>query len=288
MKRKYIQGGIRLFLGCHLSVSGGFFKTALLADSIGANTFQYFTRNPRGGKAKRIDEADIVKAVEFMKEREFGVLLAHASYTMNLCSSKGQIREFAMDLLKDDLQRLKHLPNSLYIFHPGSHVGQGVEKGIKWITDALNKALAINPQQKVLLEGMSGKGTEIGSTFEELQAIIESVSENQMLGVCLDTCHLYSAGYDIVDNLEGVLDDFDRTIGLAKLWAVHINDSKTPYNSHKDRHEMIGEGELGLETIVKVMTHPTLRDLPMSLETPGEPEEHKKEIERIKMQISNH
>jgi len=277
-----------MFLGCHLSISGGFYKTALLADSIGANTFQYFTRNPRGGKAKKIDAEDIAKAVEFMKERKFGPLLSHASYTMNLCSDKKEIRDFALDLFKDDLQRLKSLPESLYIFHPGSHVGQGATIGIKWIVQALNEAMHVHPHQRVLLEGMSGKGTEIGSTFEELQTISESVSDNQSLGVCLDTCHLYSAGYDIVNHLDDVLDEFDRTVGLERLWAFHINDSKTPYNSHKDRHAMIGEGELGLKAIVNVIAHPALKDLPLSLETPGESEAHSREIGMIKKQIDTY
>ena len=271
-----------LHIGCHLPISDGFYKTAKLAFSIGANTFQYFTRNPRGGKAKKIDLDDVNKAKSFMAEKDFGVLLAHASYTMNLCSNKEQTRKFAMDLLTDDLERLKALPESLYIFHPGSHVGQGVEKGIDFITEALNEAIKVNPKQMILLEGMSGKGTEIGSRFEELKAIIDGVKENGNLGICLDTCHLYSAGYDIVGNLEGVLEAFDKIIGLDKLKAIHLNDSKMPFDSHKDRHEIIGKGELGLDAIVNVMTHPKLKHLPFSLETPGEPEEHANEIHEIK------
>jgi len=271
-----------LYIGCHLPISDGFYKTAQVAFSIGANTFQYFTRNPRGGKAKKINTDEVKKARSFMAENNFGVLLAHASYTMNLCSNKEQTRKFAMDLLIDDLMRLKDLPESLYIFHPGSHVGQGVEKGIEFITGALNKAIEVNPKQWILLEGMSGKGTEIGSRFEELKAIIEGVKENGNLGICLDTCHLYSAGYDVVNNLDGVLEEFDQSIGLEKLKAIHLNDSKMPFDSHKDRHEIIGKGELGLEAIVNVITHPKIKQLPFSLETPGEPEDHAKEIHEIK------
>ena len=271
-----------LHIGCHLPISDGFYKTAKLAFSIGANTFQYFTRNPRGGKAKMIDLEDVNKAKSFLAEKDFGVLLAHASYTMNLSSNKEPTRRFAMDLLTDDLERLKALPESLYIFHPGSHVGQGVEKGIDFITEALNEAIKVNPKQMILLEGMSGKGTEIGSRFEELKAIIDGIKENGNLGICLDTCHLYSAGYDIVGNLEGVLEAFDKIIGLDKLKAIHLNDSKMPFDSHKDRHEIIGKGELGLDAIVNVMTHPKLKHLPFSLETPGEPEEHANEIHEIK------
>ncbi|MFP4461527.1 MAG: deoxyribonuclease IV [Thermotogota bacterium] len=273
-------------IGCHLPISAGFYKTAVLADSIGANTFQYFTRNPRGGKAKKIDRDDVAKAVDFMREKKFGVLLAHASYTMNLCSNKEQTRQFALDLLLDDLERLKELPKSLYIFHPGSHVGQGVEKGIEMIVAALNKAITVNPKELILLEGMSGKGTEIGSRFEELKMILNAVQENKNLGICLDTCHLYSAGYDVVGNLDGVLGKFDKVVGLQRLKAVHLNDSKMPFHSHKDQHEVIGKGELGLEAIVNVIEHPLLKTLPFSLETPGKPEDHAKELKRIKEEIS--
>jgi len=267
-----------LHIGCHLPISDGFYKTAKVAFSIRTNTFQYFTRNPRGGKAKKINQDDVSKAKRFMAEKDFGVLLAHASYTMNLCSNKEQTRKFALDLLTEDLERLKALPESLYIFHPGSHVGQGVEKGIDFITEALNKAIKINPKQSILLEGMSGKGTEIGSRFEELKAIIDGVKENSNLAICLDTCHLYSAGYDVVGNLDGVLEEFDNIIGLDKLKAIHLNDSKMPFDSHKDRHEIIGIGELGLDAIVNVITHSKLKHLTFSLETPGEPEDHANEI----------
>src|SRR6056297_227707 len=269
-------------LGCHLPISGGFYKTATVAYSIGANIFQFFTRNPRGGKAKKIDQEDISKAIEYMADKNFAVLLAHASYTMNLCSNKESTRNFALDLLIDDLKRLKEWPNSFYIFHPGSHVGQGVEKGIEMIVKALNVATSANPQQTILLEGMSGKGTEIGSSFEELKAIIEMADNHKQFGVCLDTCHLYSAGYDVVNNLDGVLEEFDNIIGLDKLKAIHLNDTKMPFDSHKDRHEIIGKGELGLDAIVNVITHPKLKRLPFSLETPGEPEDHAKEIHEIK------
>ncbi|MEA1884197.1 MAG: deoxyribonuclease IV [Thermotogota bacterium] len=271
-----------IYLGCHLSISDGFYKTAKVAFSIGANTFQYFTRNPRGGRAKEIDKEDVNKAKDFMAEKGFGILLAHASYTMNLCSNKEQTRQFAKDLLLDDLERLKQLPESLYVFHPGSHVGQGVEKGIRFIIEALNEAIKVNQNQFILLEGMSGKGTEIGSRFEELKLIIQGVKENSKLGICLDTCHLYSAGYDVVKNLDGVLEEFDNVIGIERLKAMHVNDSKMPFDSHKDRHEIIGKGELGLDAIVNVINHPKLKRLPFSLETPGEPEDHAKEIRKLK------
>jgi deoxyribonuclease-4 len=271
-----------IYLGCHLSISDGFYKTAKVAFSIGANTFQYFTRNPRGGRAKEIDKEDVRRATDFMAEKGFGVLLGHASYTMNLCSNKEQTRQFAKDLLLDDMKRLKQLPESLYIFHPGSHVGQGVEKGIRFIIEALNEAIKVNPNQFILLEGMSGKGTEIGSRFEELKSIIQGVKENGNLGICLDTCHLYSAGYDVVKNLDGVLEEFDDVIGMERLKAIHVNDSKMPFDSHKDRHEIIGDGELGLDAIVNVVNHPKLKRLPFSLETPGGPEDHAKEIRKIR------
>jgi deoxyribonuclease-4 len=271
-----------IYLGCHLSISDGFYKTAKVAFSIGANTFQYFTRNPRGGRAKEIDKEDVRRAMDFMAEKGFGVLLGHASYTMNLCSNKEQTRHFAKDLLLDDMKRLKQLPESLYIFHPGSHVGQGVEKGIRFIIEALNEAIKVNPNQFILLEGMSGKGTEIGSRFEELKSIIQGVKENGNLGICLDTCHLYSAGYDVVKNLDGVLEEFDDVIGMERLKAIHVNDSKMPFDSHKDRHEIIGDGELGLDAIVNVVNHPKLKRLPFSLETPGGPEDHAKEIRKIR------
>lgn len=271
-----------IYLGCHLSISDGFYKTAKVAFSIGANTFQYFTRNPRGGRAKEIDKEDVRRAMDFMAEKGFGVLLGHASYTMNLCSNKEQTRQFAKDLLLDDMKRLKQLPESLYIFHPGSHVGQGVEKGIRFIIEALNEAIKVNPNQFILLEGMSGMGTEIGSRFEELKSIIQGVKENGNLGICLDTCHLYSAGYDVVKNLDGVLEEFDDVIGIERLKAIHVNDSKMPFDSHKDRHEIIGDGELGLDAIVNVVNHPKLKRLPFSLETPGGPEDHAKEIRKIR------
>ncbi|MDN5360795.1 MAG: deoxyribonuclease [Thermotogaceae bacterium] len=271
-----------IYLGCHLSISDGFYKTAKVAFSIGANTFQYFTRNPRGGRAKEIDKEDVRRATDFMAEKGFGVLLGHASYTMNLCSNKEQTRQFAKDLLLDDMKRLKQLPESLYIFHPGSHVGQGVEKGIRFIIEALNEAIKVNPNQFILLEGMSGMGTEIGSRFEELKSIIQGVKENGNLGICLDTCHLYSAGYDVVKNLDGVLEEFDDVIGIERLKAIHVNDSKMPFDSHKDRHEIIGDGELGLDAIVNVVNHPKLKRLPFSLETPGGPEDHAKEIRKIR------
>ncbi len=268
-------------IGCHLSISKGFYKSAQEAGSIGANTFQFFTRNPRGGKAKAIDREDISKCKTFIRENSFGKLFAHASYTMNLCSDKEQTRKFALEILKDDLERLKMMPDCYYIFHPGAHVGQGVEKGTQLIVKALNESTQINPDQFILLEGMSGKGTEIGKTFEELQTIIMH-SNSEKIGVCLDTCHLYSAGYDIVGQLEAVLDNFDKIIGLSKLKAIHLNDSKTEFNSNKDRHEQIGKGSIGLEAFRNIINHPNLKELPFNLETPLTPKEHAKEIDLLK------
>jgi len=222
-----------------------------------------------------------MKMIEFTREHSFANLFAHASYTMNLCSDKSDTRDFAFNLLKDDLERLKMVPNCYYIFHPGSHVGQGSEIGIQYIIEALRKVSVINPEQIILLEGMAGKGTEIGRTFEELNEIISS-SNNPNIGVCLDTCHLYSAGYDIVGNLEGVLEEFNRVIGFEKLMAIHLNDSKTDFHSHKDRHESIGKGTIGLDAIVRIINHSVLKNLPFNLETPVSEKEHAVEITLLK------
>jgi deoxyribonuclease-4 len=252
------------------------------AIAIQANTFQFFSRNPRGGNAKAIDEKDIFSFRELAKQHNFAVILAHASYTMNICAANEPIRRFALEAMIDDLNRMEHLPGNLYNFHPGSHVGQGTEKGIKLIADALNRSLKPEQTTTVLLETMAGKGSEVGSTFEELRAIIDKVELNNKLGVCLDTCHVYDAGYDIVNDLDGVLDEFDRIIGLSRLYAIHLNDSKNPFQSHKDRHEKIGQGSLGLETFSKIINHPQLKDLPFYLETPNELPGYAEEITLLK------
>ena len=267
-----------LKIGCHLSVSSGFLAMGKTAESIGANTFQYFTRNPRGGSAKAIDENDIAALLDFASQRGMGDFLAHAPYTLNLCSDKESIREFARDALEDDIRRVEHLPNGLYNFHPGSHVGQGVETGISIIADTLNQILCPEQTVTVLLETMSGKGSEVGGRFEELREIIDRVELKEKLGVCLDTCHVHDAGYDIVNDLDGVLSEFDRIIGLDRLRAVHINDSKNPLAAHKDRHETIGNGHIGLDALGRVINHPKLRELPFLLETPNELQGYAEEI----------
>ena len=240
------------------------------AVSIGGNTFQFFTRNPRGSKAKPIDPEDAKALCQYMKENEFGVILAHAPYTLNACSDKEETREFAWMTMKDDLERMEYTPGNLYNFHPGSHVGQGAEKGIEYISQMLNDILKPEQTTTVLLETMAGKGTEVGRSFEELRAIIDKVELKDHIGVCLDTCHIYDAGYDIVNNLDGVLEEFDRVIGIGKLKAIHLNDSKNPFASHKDRHEKLGEGSLGIDTFEKIINHPMLCHLPFYLETPNE------------------
>ena len=266
-----------LYLGCHLSASGGNLEMVRTAQSIGANTFAFFTRNPRGSQARKEDPIDCEKAVAALREAKFGKLVAHGAYTMNLCTADAGARAFVADILCDDLRRMASLPGNYYNFHPGSHVGQGTDTGIAQICDALKKALEPNYPVTVLLETMAGKGSEVGGKFEELKAIIDGVGSDQ-IGVCLDTCHVHDAGYDIVNDLDGVLAEFDRVIGLNRLCALHINDSKNPYASHKDRHEVIGEGSLGLETFRKVVNHPVLKKLPMILETPNELAGYAKEI----------
>ena len=266
-----------IYAGCHLSASkgnAGMVKTAL---SIGANTFAFFTRNPRGSKAKPEDAADSAKAVAMLKEHDFGPLVAHGAYTMNLCTADPEARVFAAEILEDDLRRMAALPGNFYNFHPGSHVGQGVDAGIGHIADALKKALSHNYPVTVLLETMAGKGSEVGGRFEELKSIIDAVGSDNV-GVCLDTCHVYDGGYDIVNDLEGVLAEFDRVVGLDKLKALHLNDSKNPFSSHKDRHELLGQGSLGVETFRAVVNHPVLCRLPMILETPNELPGYKAEI----------
>lgn len=271
-----------LNIGCHLSTTKGFENMGKEALGIGANTFQFFTRNPRGGKAKKIDEKDVAGLLEIAKNNKFATILAHAPYTLNACSADERTREFALEMMADDLVRMEYLPNSLYNFHPGSHVKQGVEVGIDYIVDMLNTVIKPEQTTTVLLETMAGKGTEVGRSFEEIAEIINRVELKDHMGVCLDTCHVYDAGYDIVNDLDGVLEEFDRVIGLDRLRAIHLNDSKNPFGSHKDRHEKIGEGNIGLEAIKRIINHPKLRHLPFFLETPNELEGYKNEIELLR------
>ena len=271
-----------LNIGCHLSASDGYVAMAKQAIEIGANTFQFFTRNPRGFKAKDIDEQDVKDFLEIIKEKKFVKILAHAPYTLNPCSADKRVRDLAKEIFIDDLKRMEYTPGNMYNFHPGSHVGQGVETGIKIISETLNEVLKKDQTTTVLLETMSGKGSEIGSKFEELQQIINSVELKDKLGVCLDTCHIYDGGYDIVNNLDDVINEFDKVIGLEKLKAIHLNDTKNPFASHKDRHEKIGEGHLGFDAIGKVINHPKLKNLPFYLETPNEIDGYAKEIKMLK------
>ena len=266
-----------MFFGCHLSASGGNAAMVKTALSIGANTFAFFTRNPRGSKAKKEDPADSARAVSMLEEYGFGPLVAHGAYTMNLCTADPEARAFAAEVLEDDLRRMAALPGNFYNFHPGSHVGQGTGVGIDYISAALKNALRHEYPVTVLLETMAGKGSEIGGRFEELKAIIDSVGSDHV-GVCLDTCHVYDGGYDIVQDLDGVLEEFDRVLGLHRLKALHLNDSKNPFSSHKDRHECLGDGSLGIETFRNIVSHPALKDMPMILETPNELPGYRKEI----------
>lgn len=265
------------YFGCHLSASEGYFGMVHTARSIGADTFAFFTRNPRGSRAKAEDPGDAAAAVAALKEYGFGPLVAHGAYTMNLCTKEEDARAFAASILADDLRRMAAIPGNFYNFHPGSHVGQGSEAGIAQIAKALRCAMSPDYPVTVLLETMAGKGSEIGGRFEELKLILDAVGRND-LGVCLDTCHVYDGGYDIVTDLEGVLTEFDRVIGLGHLKALHINDSKNPYASHKDRHACLGDGSLGLDTFRKIVNHPVLAGLPMILETPNELDGYAREI----------
>ena len=271
-----------LTIGAHLSASKGYTAMLKQAVEIGANTFQFFTRNPRGGSAKAIDEKDVETFLQLMKENAFPVILAHAPYTLNCCSAKPETREFARNTFADDLKRMECTPNQLYNFHPGSHVGQGEDAGIELICETLNAVLFENMTTTVLLETMAGKGSEIGKTFEELKAIIERVELSDKLGVCLDTCHVSDGGYDIVNELDRVLDEFDRTVGLERLKAIHLNDSKNPLGAHKDRHEKIGEGYIGPAAFERIINHSALKDLPFYLETPNELDGYAKEIALLK------
>ena len=271
------------YLGCHLSSSDGFEAMGKTALSIGANTFAFFTRNPRGGKAKAIDEADAQALMKLMDEHNFGKLVAHAPYTLNPCSGKESVREFARTCMLEDLKRMEYLPGNYYNFHPGSHVGQGSELGIKMIVDTLNHVMWEDQHTVVLLETMAGKGSEIGKNFEELRQIIDGVKIKDKIGVCLDTCHISDAGYDVKNDFTGVLEEFDRIIGLDRLCALHINDSKNPMGAAKDRHEKIGDGEIGLDAMLSVVNNPHIIGPPCILETPQEDlEGYAREIETLR------
>lgn len=271
-----------LKLGCHLSASKGFLNMANECEKISANTFQFFTRNPRGGKAKDIDLEDIDKYKEKAKYLGIDIIVAHAPYTLNLASSDEKIRVFAKETMIDDLKRMEHVPGNFYNFHPGSHVGQGIEIGIKYIIDALNEILTEEQSTVVLLETMAGKGSEIGRTFEEIQLIINGVKLKNKIGVCLDICHVNDAGYDVKNNFDNVLDEFDKIIGLKKLKAIHLNDSMNERGTHKDRHQKMGEGTIGLDSIIKIMKNDRISNLPFILETPNELEGYAKEIKMLK------
>lgn len=271
-----------LKIGCHLSASNGYLAMGKDTVSIEANTFQFFTRNPRGGSARPVDEADINNFKAFAGENGISVILAHAAYTLNACSADEGTRAFAKEMMADDLRRLEYLPGNLYNFHPGSHVKQGAETGIEQISNMLNEILTPDISTTVLLETMAGKGSEVGRTFEEIRAILDRVELKDKMGVCFDTCHVFDAGYDIVSDLDGVLEEFDRIIGLERLRAIHLNDSMNTLGSHKDRHAKIGEGNIGLDALVRVLNHPMLRDLPFYLETPNDLLGHGKEIAMLK------
>lgn len=271
-----------LQIGCHLSSSKGFFAMGKEAEKIGANTFQFFTRNPRGGKAKPLDTADIEKYLAFAEEKGISRILAHAPYTLNACAKEEGLREFAFVTMQDDLRRLSYLPGAMYNFHPGSHVSQGAETGIQLIAEHLNRLFTEEFSTPVLLETMAGKGSEVGRSFEELRKIIDLVEKNDRLGVCLDTCHVFDGGYDIVNDLERVLSEFDAVIGLERLKAIHLNDSLNGLGSHKDRHAKIGEGSIGLKAMKEIINHPALRNLPFYLETPNELPGYQAEIALLK------
>lgn len=266
------------YIGCHLSASKGYLAMGKEAVKLGANVFQFFTRNPRGGSVKALDLEDIEKYNAFHEEHHFGTLLAHAPYTMNPCAAKEDLRAFARNTMKEDLARLELLPDVMFNFHPGSHVKQGAEIAIPLIADALNDILSAGGKTPILLETMAGKGSEVGRSFEELREIIDRTEQKERMGVCLDTCHVYDGGYDIVGDLDGILQEFDEIIGLERLCAIHLNDSKNPMGSHKDRHEKIGEGTLGLEGVTNIINHPRLLHLPFYLETPNEAEGYAREI----------
>lgn len=271
-----------IYIGNHLSSSNGFKAMGQAALELGADTFAFFTRNPRGGAAKAIDEKDAAELVNLMKEHSFGKLVAHAPYTMNVCAEKDGVKEFSRNILKEDLNRMEYVPGNYYNLHPGSHVGQGEDSAIPMIADAINNAMFEGQTTTVLLETMSGKGSEVGRTFEQLKKIIDLVNMKDKIGVCLDTCHVFDGGYDIVSNLDSVLEEFDSVIGIDRLKAVHINDSMNAFSSHKDRHQKIGEGNIGADALKAVVTHPMLQGRPFILETPNDDEGYKKEIALIR------
>lgn len=269
-------------IGAHVSIAKGFKKAAQISVDIGANTFQFFSRNPRGGNAKEFNEKDMAAFQKIREENNFGKLLAHAPYTMNLAAANEDTYEFAKMVIREDVKRMDSIGVEYICFHPGSHVGSGVEEGTRKIIEGLNQAITGNENITVLLETMSGKGTEIGRSFEEIRAIIDGVEHNERMGVCMDTCHIFSAGYDIVNDLDGVLDEFDRVIGLDRLKTIHLNDSMMPFGKNKDRHAGIGEGEIGMKALLEVVNHPKLRDIPFFLETPYDDEGHGREIAMLK------
>ena len=271
-----------LYIGCHLSSAKGFENMGKEALGIGANTFQFFTRNPRGGKAKAIDDADVKAFLDMAKKNGFGKIVAHAPYTLNPCSATDKVRTFAYEVMADDMKRMEYIPGNYYNFHPGSHVGQGAEVGIQKIAEILNDVLTEGQSTTVLLETMSGKGSEVGRNFEELRKIFDLVHLKNKIGVCLDTCHVWDGGYDIVNDLDGVLDAFDHIIGLDNLKAVHLNDSLNDLGSHKDRHARIGEGKIGLDALIRVICHPKLKEIPFILETPNDDEGWTKEISLLR------
>ena len=269
-------------IGCHISAAGGYLAMGKTAEALGANTFAFFTRNPRGGASKALDEDDVAAFLDFAKARDIGALVAHAPYTLNPCAEKDRVREFARQALREDLKRMEATPGQCYNFHPGSHVGQGVTVGIEKITEILNEALFPEMRTTVLLETMAGKGSEVGGRFEELRAILDGTALSDKMGVCFDTCHVWDAGYDIVRDLDGVLTEFDRVVGLERIRAVHLNNSKNDIGSHKDRHEKIDEGFLPMDAIRRIITHEALRDLPFILETPNENAGYAREIRLLR------
>ncbi|OLA82734.1 MAG: endonuclease IV [Roseburia sp. 40_7] len=273
-----------LYIGSHISAAKGYAAMGKQALKLGANTFAFFTRNPRGGKAKEIDQIDVDKFLQIAEEHAFGRLVAHAPYTMNACAAKEEIRSFAKEMMEDDLKRMEYTPGNYYNFHPGSHVGQGSDAGIAMIADLLNEVLLPEQTTTVLLETMAGKGSEVGCKFEELAAILKRVTLKDKMGVCLDTCHVWDAGYDIVNDLDGVLDQFDHVIGLEYLKAIHMNDSMNPLGSHKDRHEKIGKAQIGLEAMRRIINHPKLQGLPIILETPNDDAGWTEEIALLRSQ----
>lgn len=271
-----------IYIGCHLSIGLGYFNMAKLAKEIGANTFQFFTRNPRGGAMKKIDGEDMRLFNEFLSENNFGKIVAHAPYTLNPCSDKESVREFGRSVIKEDLEIMEMMPGNIYNFHPGSHVGQGVDAGIKFTTDLLNEVLREDMTTIVAIETMAGKGTEIGRNFSEIKRIIDGVDLKESVGVCIDTCHVFESGMDIREGIDEVLLNFDREIGLEKLVALHLNDSKNDCGAKKDRHELIGKGSIGIDVFKEIVNDERLKKLPLILETPTDEEGHRVEIELLR------